>query len=58
MSSSNIINNFNKLLLQENYYDWKYNPRKRRDKNKKESIMKAKTIQAKSRGKNLRLNFL
>lgn len=37
MSSSNIFNNYNKLLLQENYYNFKYNPYKR--KNQKENII-------------------
>ena len=37
MSASNILNNYNKLLLQENYYNYKYNPFKR--KNQKEVIL-------------------
>lgn len=37
MSASNVFNNYNKLLLQENYYNFKYNPSKR--KNQKEVII-------------------
>ena len=37
MSASNVLNNYNKLLLQENFYNIKFNPSKR--KNKKEVII-------------------
>ena len=37
MSASNIFNNYNKVLLQENYYNYKYHPSKR--KNQKEIII-------------------
>ena len=37
MSASNIFNNYNKVLLQENYYNFKFHPSKR--KNQKEVII-------------------
>ena len=37
MSVTNLSNNYNKLLLQENYYNYKYHPSKR--KNQKEIII-------------------